>query len=158
MRDQRFVAAHRGGPLSQGHHRLLMTWAHSCAEHVLPLLGENVDERLRAALETAQAWQRGEVAVGAAQKASVAAHAVARELENPAAVMVARSIGQAVATAHFADHSLGAAEYALKAVKAAGGSVEQERIWQDEQLPTEIAELVQSARAAIRIKAPKFVA
>ena len=157
MRDQRFVAAHRGGPLSKEHHRLLMAWAYACAEHVLPLLGDAVDEWLRVALETARAWERGEVRVGAAQKASLAAHAVARALTNPAAVMVARSVGQAVATAHAADHSLGAAEYALKAVKAAGGSVEAERAWQNAQLPGEVAELVQSARAAIRAKAPKFV-
>jgi hypothetical protein len=158
MRDQRFVAAHRGGPLSLEHHRLLMAWAYGCAEHVLPLLGDQVDQRLRAALETARAWELGEVRVGAAQKASVAAHAVARELTNPVAAMVARSIGQAVATAHFADHALGAAEYALKAVKAAGGSVEKERAWQDTWLRSEVIGLVQSARAAIRAKAPKFVA
>ncbi|MDX2004137.1 MAG: hypothetical protein SFU83_02580 [Meiothermus sp.] len=157
MRDRRFVAAHRSGPLGLEHHRLLMAWAYACAEHVLPLLGEPVDERLRAALETARAWECGKARVGAAQKASLAAHAVARALTNPAAVMVARAIGQAVATAHAADHSLGAAEYALKAVKAAGGSAQEERAWQDAQLPGEVAELVQSARAAIRAKAPKFV-
>jgi len=41
-----------------------------------------------------------------------------------------------------ADHALGAALYALKAVKSAGKSIEAERKWQKEQLPSEIKELV----------------
>jgi hypothetical protein len=83
---------------------------------------------------------------------------VAREWANPVAVAAARAVGQAVATVHMADHSLGAAEYALKAVKAAGGSVELERTWQDEQLPAEVRELVLSARETIRARSPGFVA
>jgi hypothetical protein len=42
------------------------------------------------------------------------------------AIAVARSVGHAVATAHIADHSLGAAWYALKAVKSAGKSIGEE--------------------------------
>jgi hypothetical protein len=41
--------------------------------------------------------------------------------------------------------------YALKAVKCAGGSMDQERKWQDERLPSEIKELVQTARCSRRI-------
>ena len=41
-----------------------------------------------------------------------------------------------------ADHALGVALYALKAVKSAGKSIEAERKWQKEQLPSEIKELV----------------
>jgi len=52
-----------------------------------------------------------------------------------------------VATAHMADHSLGAALYALKAVKSAGRSIDAERKWQNEQLPQEIMELVLTARS-----------
>lgn len=147
MRDQRFVAVHRGGPLSLEHHRLLMGWAHDCAGHVLALFGFDIDERLLAALKTAKAWQHGETSVGAARNASVAAHAVARESLTPSAIAVARAVGHAVATAHMADHSLGAAWYALKAVKAASQSIEPERDWQNEQIPDEIKELVLSARA-----------
>lgn len=43
---------------------------------------------------------------------------------------------------HLADHSSGAALYALKAVKNAGKSVDTDRICQNEQLPPEIKELV----------------
>jgi hypothetical protein len=45
-----------------------------------------------------------------------------------------------------ADHSLGAAIYALIAVNRAGKSIEAERNWQNEQLPFEIRELVLKTR------------
>ena len=146
MRDQRFKAVHRGGPLSLEHHRLLMRWAHDCALHVMPLSGPEPDERLWHALTVAKTWEHGQTSVGEARKASVEAHTVAREASNPSAIAVARAVGHAVATAHMADHALGPAWYALKAVEAAGQSAETERIWQDEHLPAEIRELVLSAR------------
>ena len=146
MRDKRFVAEHRGGPLKPEQHRQLMRWAIDCAGHVLHLFGKDTDERLTHALEVGEEWISGNVKTGVVQKASVAAHAAAREQKDPVAVAVARSVGQAVATAHIADHSLGAAWYALKAVKAAEKSTDDERKWQDEQLPAEIKELVLSTR------------
>jgi hypothetical protein len=79
-------------------------------------------------------------------KASLSSHAVARESADPISIAVARSIAQAVATAHMADHSLGAAIYALKAVKFASKSVDAERKWQNEQLPSEIVEIVLTTR------------
>jgi hypothetical protein len=151
MRDKRFVARHRGGPLEKERHRQLMKWARACAKHVLPLAGNKIDDRLLQALEVAKAWRQGTARVGEAQRASWAAHAAARESSDPAAIAVARAIGQAVATAHMADHSLGAAWYALRAVKAAGKSIEAERKWQDRQLPAEIKNLVLSARKSRNI-------
>lgn len=145
MRDNRFVAVHRGGPLTKDYHHQLIRWARECSEHVLLLIDENIDKRLINALYVAKEWEKEKVTVGEARKASVSAHAVARESSNPIIVTVARSIGHAVATAHMADHSLGAALYALKAVKNAGKSVDAERKWQNEQLPSEIKELVLTA-------------
>ena len=144
MRDKRFVRDHRGGPLKKEQHYQLIKWACSCSGHVLYLSGE-IDERLKNALGVAHEWGQGNTSVGDARKASAAAHAVARESSTPAAIAAARSVGHAVATAHMADHSLGAAWYALKAVKSADRSVDGERKWQDEQLPSEIKELVLSA-------------
>ena len=146
MRDTRFIAQHRGGPLKREQHLQLMIWACDCAKHVLPFYGEKIDERLTEAFLVAHAWTLGKASVGDARKAAVYAHAVARESTTPVAVAVARSVGHAVATAHMADHSLGAAWYALKAVKHVGRSVEAERKWQDARLPSEIRELVLSAR------------
>jgi hypothetical protein len=146
MRDRRFVAVHRGGPLDREKHRLLAVWAAACAEHVLPLFERSCDDdRPRCAIEVGRAWARGEVRVGAAQKASVAAHAAARAATDKSAIAAARAAGQGVAAAHAADHSLGAALYGLKAVAAAGISVEEERAWQLAQLPEQLHELVESA-------------
>ncbi len=151
MRDKRFIAEHRDGPLKKEQHYQLINWAYECAEHVLPLFGEKIDERLTNALNVAKAWQSGNASVGDARAASVDAHAVARECSNLTAIAVARSVGHAVATVHMADHSLGAAWYALKAVKNAGGSIDAERKWQNEQLPSEIKELVLTARESRKI-------
>jgi hypothetical protein len=146
MRDKRFIAEHRGGLLTKKHHRQLMIWACICTEHVLPLLGGTLDDRLKNALLIAKEWANGNTTVGEAMKASVGAHAVARELTNPTSIAVARAVGQAVASAHMADHSLGAAIYSLKAIKSAGKSMETERKWQNEQLPLEIKGIVLTAR------------
>jgi hypothetical protein len=151
MRDQRFVAEHRGGPLKKEQHCQVMSWACACAEHVLPLFGEKPDERLENALLIAKAWAQGTASTGDAMKASLAAHTVARQSSDPASIAVARSVGQAVATAHMADHSLGAAWYALKAVKHAGTSTDAESRWQDEQLPLEIRDLILTARKSRKI-------
>ena len=60
MRDQRFVAVHRGGPLTLEHHRLLIHWAQKCVLHVLPLLEDTVDKRLTFALEAAEGLGAGQ--------------------------------------------------------------------------------------------------
>lgn len=147
MRDRRFVAVHRGGLLSKEHHRLLINWAHICATNVLSYFGKSkMDERLNDALKSAKAWEQGEISVGEARNASVAAITVANENSNPILIAVARSIGHTVATAHMADHSIRAADYALKAIKISGQSVDAERKWQDKQLPLSIKDLVLSSR------------
>lgn len=142
MRDKRFVAVHRGGHLSKEQHCQLIRWAHDCANHVLPLFGKQIDERLTNALLVARVWEMGSATVGDARIASFEAIAVANESASPTAISIARSVGHAVATAHMADHSLVAALYALKAVKNEGTSIEAERKWQNEQLPSEIREIV----------------
>jgi hypothetical protein len=148
MRDRRFVAVHRGGPLDAVRHRLLAAWAAACAEHLLPLFeNDSPDDRPRRAVEIARAWARGEASVGDAQKAAVAAHAAAREATSESATAAARAAGHAVATAHMADHCLGPVIYGLKAIKAAGGSADDELAWQLKQLPHEVRELVVSALA-----------
>ena len=152
MRDKRFVAVHRGGPLTKDHHHQLIRWARQCSEHVLLLLDQNIDKRLIYALSVAKDWEKEKVTVGEARKASLGAIAVANESSNPIITVVARSIGHAVATAHMADHSIGAAEYALKAVKISGKSIEEERKWQDEILTSDISELILTARQKKKLK------
>ena len=139
MRDPRMIAIHRGGLLERKRHRRLAAWAADCAERVLPLFeADRNDPRPRRALDVARAWARGETTVGAAQRASVAAHAAARAAGNPAALAAARAAGHAVATAHMADHSLGAVIYALKALAASGAGTRAEFAWQIRRLPAEL--------------------
>lgn len=152
MRDERFKAVHRGGPLSLERHRLLATWAADCAEHVLALFSHQhpQDHRPLQAIAAARAWSRGEITVGAARIASVAAHAAARDADAGAARYAARAAGHAVATAHMADHAPGAAMYAIKALQATTNAAhkatvfEQEHRWQQARLPDEIRELILS--------------
>ena len=145
MRDRRFVAAHRGGPLDKDSHIFLTRWAADCAEGVLHLfVRSSDDDRPTRALEIARAWANGRVKTGAAMKASVACHAAARETKDKAAIAAARAAGQAVATAHFADHSMGALLYALKALEAAGYESDTELQTRLEQLPDHLREPVES--------------
>ncbi len=148
-RDPRFITIRRGGTLTDAHHHLLALWAAECAEHVLPLFEavQPLDTRPRHALEMARAWTRGEVAMIQSRTAAGHANGAARALSG-AARHAAYAAAQAAAVAHVAAHELGAAAYAIKAVKAAAPKGEgeqagrQECEWQREQLPDEIRELV----------------
>ncbi|MBZ4188351.1 putative immunity protein [Niabella beijingensis] len=151
MRNKKFVTEQRGGTLALKDHRGLMNWAIACSEHVLLLVQDPpIDNRLTYALSVAKEWEKGKVKTGSAMKAARDAHASARDTANPILKSVARSIGQAVATAHMADHSVGAALYALQAVLQAGKSVDDEKAWQDEKmknLPQEIINLLKETRS-----------
>ena len=148
-RDPRFITIRRGGTLTDSDHRLLALWAAVCAEHVLHLF-ESVqasDPRPRQAIEQTRAWVRGEVKMMQARAAGGAANSAARPLSG-AARFAAYAAGQAAVVAHVAAHELGAAAYAIKAVRAAAPQGEAESAgrlecqWQREQLPEAIRELV----------------
>ncbi|HLP78724.1 MAG TPA: hypothetical protein VK327_17600 [Candidatus Paceibacterota bacterium] len=152
MRDRRFVAAHRGGPLDRESHAFLARWAADCAECVLPIFARcSDDSRPREALDIARKWANGEVKTGVAVKASLAAHAAARQVEDRSAIAAARAAGQAVATAHFADHSMGALLYSLKALEASGIPSDAELRLQLAKLPEHLREPVASG-VALRLK------
>lgn len=148
-RDPRLVTVRRGGTLKDADHRLLAVWAAACAEHVLHFFEEahRGDERPRRAIEQARAWARGEITMAQARAAALAAHDAAREASG-AAKEAARAAGHAVAVAHMADHELGAAAYAIRAVRAAADPDDRDDVgraegrWQRAQLPAEIRDLV----------------
>ncbi|MDY0266852.1 MAG: hypothetical protein RBQ94_04315 [Methanimicrococcus sp.] len=133
------------------------TWALDCAEHVLPLFEELYpdDSRLREAVFVGRAWVLGNAGFSEIQKATVAAHNVARDIIltdfssrgwdpvsegsglEGAACAVARAVGQAVAAADKEAHTLSAASYAVKAVffkTESDAAVKEEREWQRNQL------------------------
>jgi hypothetical protein len=143
MRDRRFVAVHRGGSLDKPSHVFLARWAADCAGEVLKFFTQHsADERPKKALEVARDWADGNVKTGVAMKASLASHAAARESTDKAAIAAARAAGQAVATAHAADHSMGALLYALKAMEAAGLESEDVLESQLAKLPAHLREQV----------------
>jgi hypothetical protein len=149
VRDPRLVTIRRGGSLTDADHRLLALWAAACAERVLELFESVVprDARPRQAIEHARSWARGEVTMTQARAAGGHAMAAARNLQG-AARHAAYAAGQAAVVAHVAAHELGAAAYAIKAVRASaadGDSTvagQRECHWQRAQLPEAIRDLV----------------
>jgi hypothetical protein len=148
-RDPRFITIRRGGTLTDSDHHLLALWAATCAEHVLHLF-EQVnanDNRPRQAIELTRAWVNGEIPMKQAHKAAFAANAAAKGMPD-VAKFAALAAGQAVAVAHVAAHELGAAAYAIRAVRESVGENEKEEVgrnecqWQRDQLPDAIRELV----------------
>src|SRR6478609_8401231 len=159
VRDPRLVTVRRGGTLTDEDHHRLALWAAECADHVLPVFeaARPDDRRPREAIVAARAWTRGELPM--MRTCALGGHAMgaARDLRG-APRFAAYAAGQAAVVAHVAEHDLGAAAYAIKAVVAAarGGNEEQARRdecrWQRDRLPDEVRDLVledQSRRNAI---------
>ena len=148
-RDPRFITVRRGGTLQDADHHLLAIWAADCAQHVLHLFEEmqSNDERPRRAIEAARAWTRGELKMMETRALGGHAMDAARDLHG-AARFAAYAAGQAAVVAHVAAHELGAAAYAIKAVRetAPKDRIEEfgrsECQWQRTQLPSEIRDLV----------------
>jgi hypothetical protein len=124
--------------------KVLATWSLDCAERVLPLFEaiRPTDDRPRTALEAGREWVRtGIFRMAAIRAASLGAHASAKEVQaHDAACFAAHAAGQAVGTAHVAQHAYGGAFYELKAIAAASPqsaneNVEQEVQWQEQALP-----------------------
>jgi hypothetical protein len=149
VRDPRLVTVRRGGTLTDRDHQLLALWAATCAEHVLPLFesARPNDARPRHAIEQARAWAAGQITMSQARAAGGHAMAAAGALSG-APRHAAYAAGQAAVVAHVAAHDLGAAAYAIKAVRAAAPDGEadaagrRECRWQRDQLPDAIRELV----------------
>ncbi|RRO15419.1 hypothetical protein EIL87_15240 [Saccharopolyspora rhizosphaerae] len=145
VRDPRLSTIRRGGTLTDSDHHLLGLWAADCAEHVLHLFEQHQpsDPRPRQAIEQVRAWTRGEVRMWDSRSAGGHAMAAARPLTG-APRFAAFAAGQAAVVAHVAEHDLGAAAYAIKAVRAAGGEAagHEECRWQRAQLPEEVRDLV----------------
>jgi hypothetical protein len=149
VRDPRFTTIRRGGSLTDEDHRLLALWAADCAEHVLPLFEavEPADPRPRQAIAAIRTWTRGELPMMQTRAAGGHAMAAARVLSG-APRHAAFAAGQAAVVAHVAAHELGAAAYAIKAVRATVPAHEAEAAgrlecrWQRDQLPGQIRALV----------------
>ncbi|QBS40515.1 putative immunity protein [Nocardia sp. CS682] len=129
--------------LNRVDHTALALWAATCAEHVLPLFerARPQDPRPAEAIEAARAWVHGDLTMPEARKAAFAAHDAARETTGPAA-FAARAAGHAAATAHIAGHAVHAANYAMQAVQADSSEGDDERAWQQAQVPERLFRVV----------------
>lgn len=134
MRDKRFVAEHRGGLLTIEDHRCLMRWALMMTDHLYPYLHHPHEPLLLDALTVGKQWSEGLVGTAEAIKQSRAVHQYAQTMENPAFKLFCRAVGQAVATAHMADHCLGPVYYGRKLMNLLALDAEQEFAWQTEKL------------------------
>jgi hypothetical protein len=121
--------------------KALALWALDCAEHVLPYFEAKYphDKRPRKALETLKEWiDTGVFKMSVIRKASLDAHAAAKDVEEDYAKYAAHAAGQAVATAHVPTHALGSSVYAIRAVAAYTDNVSdgliKERNWQLQRL------------------------
>lgn len=149
VRDPRLVTIRRGGTLTDEDHRLLAAWAAACAEHVLPLFEAEApeDPRPRRAIEATWAWIEGRQRMMEARAAGGHAMGAARG-HRGAARFAAYAAGQAACVAHVPEHDLGAAAYAVKAVRAAAppGEAEaagaRECAWQVAHIPAGLRALV----------------
>lgn len=120
--------------------RILARFAIDCTERVISYFESNYpnDPRPRAALDTLQTWlNTGVFHMAVIRKASLDAHQAAKDVgEDTPARSAAHAAGQAVATAHVADHAYGPAIYAQQAIfrastpEDADNAVAKERDWQ----------------------------
>lgn len=111
--------------------RAIGCWAAECAERVLPLYERHAvsDSRPRAAIEGIREFAAGGGRTARLRTLALAAHAAAREVDNPAAAAAARAAGVAAASAythpladvHQTKHIVGTAAYAALALELDGG-------------------------------------
>jgi hypothetical protein len=136
--------------LSESDRRLLAGWAATCAEHVLPLftLVSADDAGPREALARTRAFARGEGTAAEEIRLRFVAGRAARAVADPAAVAAASSVAQAAAVAHMGAHALGAAGYAVKAVRL---DHPDDRDAGDVEIRWQVARLTQGQRVALRL-------
>ena len=136
---------HKDHAIFKPDQKILALWAADCAERVLPFFEEKYpnDNRPRKAIEAVREWTHDKTAAGEAhfkksRTAAGASNDAARGKKEQDAKYAAYSAAQAAATAHVPTHALGSSLYAIKAVVAHSGILEngqdKERKWQLERL------------------------
>jgi hypothetical protein len=141
---------HKPGALTleEDDRRVLAVWAADVAERVLALFEAQApgDPRPREAIDGVRAFALGEMRIGPVRALSARAHAAARDVADPAAVVAARAAGQAAGTAHMAAHARGAAVYAAKAAGLATpgnpGAIADETAWQLAHAPIAVLDIL----------------
>ncbi|MEU5956562.1 putative immunity protein [Streptomyces sp. NPDC047525] len=149
--------------ISDEDRRLLGLWAADCVERVLPLFEARApaDSRPRAAIEGIREYVREGKRTGRLRSLSWAAHAAAREVDDPAATAAARAACYAAATPyihplaspHQSKHALAPAVHQALARELAAGEGPQvgdeELRWALERVSPAVRELVKRMPARI---------
>jgi hypothetical protein len=99
-------------------HRTLVMWALECAQVPLARFEARCPDepRPRAALAACDTWARGQIKMPEAKRAILAAHAVAKAIEDKECIALVHAIGQAGSTVHTETHALGLVFYELTAL------------------------------------------
>lgn len=118
-----FILERRGGPLTKEEHLSLMKWALLVIEHGNKTLKLKISKEL----EIAYSWKEEKASVKDCMDASRRVHKAARDIEDDFLRCYTRAVGQSIATAHMADHSMGASLYIQKCFKMKGLDIEKER-------------------------------
>lgn len=89
-----------------------------CIEHVLWVMEGFSEEKeiCRSFINDAYRWLEDEITMQQARMLAFSAHKYAREENNEIIKLIYRAIGQMLATAHVARHSLHALDYCIKAI------------------------------------------
>lgn len=122
--------------------RLVAEWAAACADRVLWLFETACpgDDRPRAAIVRTRAFATGELDAAAGIRQRFGGGSIAAK--SPAATAAARAAGQASAVCHMGAHALGAAAYAVLAVKLSvpdrPEAAQTEMAWQRAQMSADV--------------------
>ncbi len=128
--------------LSLSDRRLVAEWAAACADRVLWLFEAACpdDDRPRAAIVRTRAFATGELEAAAGIRQRFGGGSIATK--SPAATAAARAAGQASAVCHMGTHALGAAAYAVLAVKLGAPdrpeATQTEMEWQRAQMSADV--------------------
>lgn len=129
-----------------------MSWALAMIEHLIPHLSTSAHSLLLEALVVGNRWNEGSVGTGEAMRMSRAVHKHAQAIADPVYKLFCRAVGQAVATAHMADHSMGPVYYGRQLVKLLGMDADKELAWQLATLQKLCPSLVEVVKQALSEK------
>lgn len=104
--------------IDQQNHRTLVLWAFTFAEEIATILQARYpeDTRQQHVVATCKKWAEGNVKMREAQRAILAAHAVAKEISSAEDIALCHALGQACAVVHTEGHAMGLPIYELTAL------------------------------------------
>lgn len=98
--------------------RVIVSWCLDCMETILAEIRciDPRETRAEEAVRQCQLWSAGTIRMPQAKKAILAAHAIAKDSDDPVLTAYAHAIGQGCASVHCETHALGMVIYDLTAL------------------------------------------